>query len=71
MVFGSLGEMSSNVKDFVDLAADYGAEHLGKSMAALTLYTLRKALKRRVQGAIIHGVVEFNTRPCQIRGGWN
>ena len=47
MVFGTFGEMSSNVKDFIDLAVDYGAEHLGKSMTASTLDRVRQALKRR------------------------
>jgi hypothetical protein len=37
MVFGTFGEMSFNVKDFVDLAVDYRAEHFGKSMAASTM----------------------------------
>jgi hypothetical protein len=52
MVFGTFGEMSSNVKDFVDLAMDYGAEHLGKSKAALTLDTLRQALKPRYRAQL-------------------
>ena len=47
MIFGTFGEMSPNVKDFVDLAVDYGAEHLGKFMATLSMDTIRQALKRR------------------------
>ena len=47
MVFDTFGEMSSNVKDVVDKAVDYGAEHLGKSMAASTVDIVRHALKRR------------------------
>ena len=47
MIFGTFGEMSPNVKDFVDLAVDYGAEHLGKSMAASTMDIVRQAIKRR------------------------
>jgi hypothetical protein len=39
--------MISNVKDFVDLEVNYGAEHLGKSMAPSTLDMVRQALKRR------------------------
>jgi hypothetical protein len=46
MVFGTFGEMSSNVKDFIDLAVDYGAKHLGKSMAASTMDMVCQALKR-------------------------
>jgi len=52
MVFGTFGEMSSNVKDFIDLAVDYGAEHLGKSMAASTLDMVRQALKRRYKAQL-------------------
>jgi hypothetical protein len=51
-VFGTFREMSSNVKDFVDLAMDYGAEHLGKSMEASTMDTVRQALKRRYKAQL-------------------
>ncbi len=47
MVFGTFGEMSSNVKYFINLALDYGAEHLRKFMVASTMDTTRQALKRR------------------------
>jgi hypothetical protein len=47
MVFGTFGEMSSNINNFFDLAVDYGADHMGKSMAALTLDMIRQVLKRR------------------------
>jgi hypothetical protein len=47
MVFGTFGKMSSNVKDFVVLVVDYGAEHFGKSMTATTLNTFRQVLKLR------------------------
>jgi hypothetical protein len=52
MVFGTFGEMSFNVKDFIDLAMDYGAEHLRKSMAASTMDTLRQALKKRYKAQL-------------------
>ncbi len=29
MVFGTFGEISSNVRDLIDLVVEYGAEHLG------------------------------------------
>ena len=51
-VFGTFGEISSNVKDCLDLAVDYGAGHLGKSMAASTLDTLHQALKRRYKAQL-------------------
>ena len=47
MVFGTFGEMSLDVHDFVNLVVDYGAEHVGKSMAASTLDMVRQALERR------------------------
>ena len=52
MVFGTFGEMSSNVYDFVNLAVDYGAEHLIKSMAASTLDMVRQGLKRRYRAQL-------------------
>jgi len=53
MGFGTFGEMSSNVKDFIDLAVDYGAEHLGKSMAASTMDIAGQALKRRYMAQLL------------------
>ena len=47
LVFGTFGEMSSNVKDVVDMAEDYGVEHLGRTMAATTLDGVTKSLRRR------------------------
>jgi hypothetical protein len=53
MVFGTFhGETSSNVKVFIDLAVDYGAEHLGKSMPASTMDMVRQALKRRYKAQL-------------------
>jgi hypothetical protein len=52
MVFGTFGEMSSNAKDFIDLAVDYEAEHLGKSMAASMLNMVGQALKRRYRAQL-------------------
>jgi hypothetical protein len=39
--------MSSNVKDFVEMAVEYGVEHLGSCMTASTPDVLRVALRRR------------------------
>jgi hypothetical protein len=47
LVFGTFGEMSSNVKEVLDMAVEYGVEHLGRSMAATTVDGVRTALKRR------------------------
>ena len=46
IVFGTFGEMSSNVKEVVDMAVEYGVEHLGRSMAATTVDGVRTILKR-------------------------
>jgi hypothetical protein len=47
LVFGSFGEMSTDVKEIVELAVDYGAEHIGQIMAATTVETVKAALRRR------------------------
>ena len=47
LVFGSFGEMSSNVVQLVETAVEYGVEHLGRNMAATTVETVRNALRRR------------------------
>jgi hypothetical protein len=52
MVFGTFAEMSPNVKDFVDMAVEYGLEHLGTSMAASTPDVLRVALRRRYRALL-------------------
>jgi hypothetical protein len=46
-VFGEFAEMSSNVNDVVDMAVEYGVEHLGRTMAATTVDGVTTALKRR------------------------
>ncbi len=46
-VFGTVGEMSSNAKEVVDMAVEYGVEHLGRTMAATTVDGVRTALRRR------------------------
>jgi len=47
LVFGSLGETSSNAKEYTKLALDYGAERLGQTMAATTLEVVKTALRRK------------------------
>lgn len=47
LVFGTFGEMSSNVKVVVDTAVEYGVEHLGRTMAATTVDGVRTTLRRR------------------------
>jgi hypothetical protein len=47
LVFGTFGEMSSNVKEVVYMAVEYGVEHLGRTMAATTVDGVRIALRRR------------------------
>jgi len=47
LVFGSFGEMSSNIVQMVETAEEYGVEHLGRNMAATTVDTVRTALRRR------------------------
>ncbi len=47
LVFGTFGEMSSNVKEVVDIAVEYGVEHLGRTISATTEDGVRTALNRR------------------------
>jgi hypothetical protein len=47
LVFGTFGEMSSNFKEVVNMAVEYGVEHLGRTMAASTVDGVRSALRRR------------------------
>ena len=47
LVFGTFGEMSSNVKDVVNMAVEYGVEHLGRTMAATTQDGVMATLRRK------------------------
>ncbi len=47
LVFGTFGEMSANVKEVVDMAVNYGVEHLGRTMAATAVDGVRTTLRRR------------------------
>ena len=47
MVFGTFGEYSSSVKAVIEMAVEYGVDHLGRTMAATTVDAVRMALKRR------------------------
>jgi len=46
-VFGTFDETSTNVKVVVDMAVEYGVEHLGRTMATSTVDIVRVALRRR------------------------
>ena len=47
LVFGTFGEMGSNVKEVVNMVVEYGVEHLGRTMAATTVDGVKTALRRR------------------------
>jgi hypothetical protein len=47
LVFGTFGEMSSNTREVVNMAVDYGVEHLGRTMAATTADGVRTTLRGR------------------------
>jgi hypothetical protein len=47
LVFGSFGEMSSNVGEVVNMAVEYGVEHLGRTMATTTMDGVGTTLRRR------------------------
>ncbi len=44
--------LSTNVKDVIDMAVEYGVEHLGRTMAAPTVDAVRMALKRRYRAQL-------------------
>jgi hypothetical protein len=52
LVFGTLGECSSNVKAVIEMAVEYGVDHLGRTMAAITVDAVRMALKRRYKARL-------------------
>ena len=52
LVFGTFGEASSNVRDFVEMAVDYGAHNLGGSMIAVSLNVVKMALRRRFRAQL-------------------
>jgi hypothetical protein len=52
LVFGTFAESSPNVKDYVEMAVEYGVEHLGTSMAASPPNVLRVALRRRFRAQL-------------------
>ena len=57
IVFGTFGENSSYVRELVEIAVEYGAEYLGRNMAALTI-----DLVNRLYGVVIR-------HSCQWRHG--
>ena len=47
LVFGTFGETRSNVRELVEIAVEYGAEHLGRNIAAPTIDVIKATLRRR------------------------
>jgi hypothetical protein len=47
LVFGTFAEASTNVEEFVELAVEYGVEHMGRTMAATSVESVKAALRRR------------------------
>ena len=52
LVFDTFGEMSSKVKGVVNMAVEYGVEHLGRTMAATTVDGVRTTLRRRYKSRL-------------------
>ncbi len=59
LVFGTFGEMSSGVKEVVDMAVEYGVDHLGQTMAATTVDGVRITLKTHLSVAAWRGYANF------------
>ena len=47
MVFGTFAEASTKVGEFVELAVEYGVEHLCRTMAATSVESVKAASRRR------------------------
>ncbi len=56
LVFGTFAEMSSNVKEVVDMAVEYGVEHLGRTMAATTVDGVKTSPRRRYMAHLSQAV---------------
>jgi hypothetical protein len=41
LIFGTFGEMSSNVRELIEMAVEYGVEHLGRNMAVTSMDIVR------------------------------
>jgi hypothetical protein len=52
LVFGTFGEMSSNMGELVETEIEYGVENIGRNMAATTVETVRVALRRRYKAQL-------------------
>jgi hypothetical protein len=46
-VFRSFGKISTIVKHYIESVVDYGAEHLGRTMATTTVERVNTILRRR------------------------
>ncbi len=59
LVFGTFGEMSAKVKEVVNMAVEYGVEHLDRTMAATTedgvITTLRRRYMTQLSMAVWRG----------------
>jgi hypothetical protein len=47
LVFGTFAESSSNAREFIETAVEYGLEHMGRTIAATTVDAVRMSLRRR------------------------
>jgi hypothetical protein len=47
LVFGTFAEASTNVGKFVELVREYGVEHLGRTITATLVDSVKAALRRR------------------------
>ncbi len=47
MVFGTFGETNTHVKMVLDMAVEYGVQHLGRTMLATIVEAVKSALQRR------------------------
>jgi hypothetical protein len=63
MVFGTFAEASTNVGEFVELAVEYGVEHMGRNMAATT-----KAVQDAISDCSMERLCKPDVGQDEVRG---
>jgi len=53
LVLGTFAESNNNVREFIETALEYGVEHLGRTIATITVDAVRMALRRRYRTQLV------------------
>ena len=73
LVFGTFAEASTNVGEFMELALEYGVEHLGWTVAATSVDSVKAALRRmEIQDSTgnngVEGIRQLGPRHDEVHG---